>query len=113
MVSNGWEKVFFDTTLVFGSKCLPANSDCVAETVVNIVCAEENLSQNIVHRQLDDVPVVSASGTGIASGLMPNTMKYAKNAIFLWQKICPDHEKAFEPSTYGIVLGVIFDLESM
>ena len=32
---------FFDTTLVFGSKCAPANFDCLAETLLNTVRTEE------------------------------------------------------------------------
>jgi len=106
-------KVFFDTTLVFGSKCAPANFDCVAETVVNIVCAEENLSKNIVHRQLDDVPVVSASGTGMAERFDAKYREVCKKCNIPLAENCPDHEKAFEPSTYGTVLGVVFDSESM
>ena len=106
-------KLFFDTTLVFGSRCAPANFDCVAETVVNIVCSEENLSKNIVHRQLDDVPVVSASGSGFAERFDARYHAVCKKCNIPLAENCPDHEKAFEPGTYGTVLGVIFDSESM
>jgi len=96
---------FFDTTLVFGSKCAPANFDCLAETLVNIVCTEEKLSKGLVHRQLDDVPVVSAKGTKFAERFAAKYEEVCKNCKVPLAESCPDHEKAFGPSTYGTVLG--------
>ena len=52
-------KYFFDITTVFGSKSAPANFDSVLETVVNIVCTLAKVPRDIVHRQLDDIPVIS------------------------------------------------------
>ena len=97
-VSNGWDSSFFDTTLVFGSKCAPANFDCLAETLVNIVCTEENLNKGMVHRKLDDVPVVSARETKFAERF---SAKYevCKNCRVPLAETCPDHEKVFGPST--------------
>ena len=56
-------RFFFDITTVFGSKSAPANFDCLPETLVNIVCSEEKIPKKWVHRQLDDVPVVSPENT--------------------------------------------------
>jgi hypothetical protein len=104
---------FFDTTLVFGSKCAPANFDCLAETLVNIVCTEENLNKGMVHRQLDDVPVVSARETKFAERFSAKYEEVCKNCQVPLAETCPEHEKAFGPSTYGTVLGTIFDSETM
>jgi len=104
---------FFDTTLVFGSKCAPANFDCLAETLVNIVCTEENLSKGLVHRQLDDVPVVSAKGTKFAERFAAKYEEVCKNCKVPLAETCPNHEKAFGPSTYGTVLGTNFDSDTM
>ena len=59
-------KYFFDITTVFGSKSAPANFDSIPETVVNIVCALTKVPKGIVHRQLDDVPIVSPASTNFA-----------------------------------------------
>ena len=59
-------KYFYDITTVFGSKSAPANFDLIKETVVNVVCSLTNVSKGIVHRQLDDVPVVSPASTSFA-----------------------------------------------
>jgi hypothetical protein len=106
-------KVFFDTTLVFGSKCAPANFDCMAETIVNIVCTEENISKTKVHRQLDDVPVVSAKHSGETERFAAKYREVCKNCQIPLAEECPDREKAFGTGTFGTVLGVNFDSEIM
>jgi hypothetical protein len=55
-------KTFPYTTTVSGSKVAPASFDCLAETIVNIVCSEKKVPKMFVHRQLDDVPIVSPKG---------------------------------------------------
>ena len=59
-------KYFYDLTTVFGSKSAPANFDSALETVVNIGCTLANSPRDIVHRQLDDVPVISPASTNLA-----------------------------------------------
>jgi hypothetical protein len=106
-------KYFFDTTTVFGSKAAPASFDPLAETIVNIVCTLGKIPKTCVHRQLDDVPMVS----GKESELM-------EKFTSLYQEICTElnvplaancekHEKAFGPTTFGTVLRVNFDSEQM
>jgi hypothetical protein len=106
-------RYFYDTTTVFGSKSAPANFDALPETLVNIVCTTQNLPKRMVHRQLDDVPIVSAKDSGL-------TKKFADAYMDLCEKIgvplaemCPDREKAFGPGTCGTVLGVRFDSENL
>ena len=67
-------KFFFDLTTVFGCKSAPANFDAVPETIVNIVCTLTGVPRTIVHRQLDDVPVVSPATTNF-------TRKFAKKFV--------------------------------
>jgi hypothetical protein len=57
-------KYFFDTTTVFGSKAAPALFDPIPDTIVNIACDLGNIPKTSVHRQLDDVPIVSRAGSG-------------------------------------------------
>jgi hypothetical protein len=58
-------RYFYNTTTVFGSKSAPANFDALPETLVNIVCTMQNLPKKMVHRQLDDVPIVSTRDSGL------------------------------------------------
>jgi hypothetical protein len=106
-------KTFFDTTTVFGSKAAPAAFDCVAETVVNIVCSETGIEKKLIHRQLDDVPVVSEKGSNKTKLFTEKYHEVCKNLNIPLAEDCPNHEKAFGPSTYGTVLGIQFDSENM
>jgi len=106
-------KFFFDRTLVFGSRSAPASFDCLSATIVNIVCTEENIQDKVVHRQLDDVPVVAAKESGIAERFSAKYKEVCKNLEVPLAENCPHHEKAFGPSTHGTVLGINFDSESM
>ena len=106
-------KFFFDRTLVFGSRSAPASFDCLSATIVNIVCTEENIQDKVVHRQLDDVPVVAAKGSGIAERFAAKYKEVCGKLEVPLAENCPNHEKAFGPSTYGTVLGINFDSEAM
>ena len=106
-------KTFFDTTTVFGSKAAPAAFDCVAETVVNIVCSETGIEKKLIHRQLDDVPVVSEKGSNKTKLFTEKYHEVCKKLNIPLAEDCPNHEKAFGPSTYGTVLGIQFDSENM
>jgi hypothetical protein len=106
-------KKFFDTTTVFGSKVAPASFDCVAETVVNIVCSETGVEKGLIHRQLDDVPVISEKGSVKTELFTAKYHEVCQNLNIPLAEDCPNHEKAFGPSTYGTVLGIQFDTENM
>jgi hypothetical protein len=102
-------KYFFDTTTVFGSKAATALFDPIPDTIVNIVCALGDIPKTSVHRQLDDVPIVSRMGSG-------ETEVFTKLYREVCQKLnvplvpdCEKHEKAFGPKTFGTVLGENFD----
>ena len=106
-------KFFFDLTTVFGSKSAPANFDAVPETIVNIVCTLTGVPRTIVHRQLDNVPVVSPATTNF-------TRKFAEKYVEVCQMVglplaedCLLREKSFGTGTSGTVLGIEFDSVSM
>jgi hypothetical protein len=104
---------FLDTTTVFGSKVAPASFDTLPETIVNITCSVKKIPKQWIHRQLDDVPIVSPKGSGITETF---TKAYAKICGELGVPLadpCPNHEKAFGASTHGIVLGIGFDSETL
>ena len=106
-------KYFLDTSTVFGSKAAPANFDCLADTVVNIVCSETGVDKKWIHRQLDDVPVVSKKQSNLTERFVNKYREVCGELNIPLAEECPNHEKAFGPSTYGTVLGVRFDTERM
>ena len=106
-------RYFFDITTVFGSKSAPANFDCLPETLVNIVCSEEKIPRKWVHRQLDDVPVVSPIDTDYSARFSEKYALLCKKFNIPLADFCPNKEKAFGPSTTGTVLGVEFNTCSM
>jgi hypothetical protein len=106
-------KYFYDTTTVFGSRAAPASFDPLPETIVNITCMLSGRPKLCVHRQLDDVPIVSPKGSKLTERFTEMYQKVCKNLDVPLAPECPQHEKAFGPSTFGTVLGINFDSETM
>jgi len=91
------------------SKAAPAFFDSLPETIVNIVCCLEQIPKRSVHRQLDDVPVVSPEGSGMTERFTDRYKKVCEEINVPLAENCPNHEKAFDSSTFGTVLGINFD----
>ena len=106
-------KYFFDITTVFGSKSAPANFDSIPETVVNIVCALTKVPKGIVHRQLDDVPIVSPASTSFAQVFAAKYVEVCGKVGLPLAADCPSREKSFGVGTNGTVLGIDFDSENL
>ncbi len=104
---------FLDTTTVFGSKVAPASFDPLPETIVNITCSVKKIPKSWIHRQLDDVPIVSPKGSGITESFTKGYAKICGDLGVPLAEPCPNHEKAFRPTTYGVVLGIGFDSEKL
>jgi hypothetical protein len=102
-------KYFFDTSTVFGSKVATASFDPLPETLVNIVCSLWKIPKFWIHRQLDDVPIVSPKGSKITEAFTKGYKKICQILGVPLASDCPLHEKAFGPSTFGTVLGIGFD----
>jgi hypothetical protein len=106
-------KHFFDKAKVFGSKEAPAGFDSLPETIVNIVCCLYKIPKKNVQRQLDDVPMVAARESGLTERFHSAYKDICKEVNIPLAENCKNHEKAFEPSTYGTVLGIQFDSVTM
>jgi hypothetical protein len=106
-------KYFFDKAKVFGSKEAPAGFDSLPETILNIVCCLYKIPKKIVQRQLDDVPMVAARESGLTERFHTAYKDICKEVNIPLAENCKNHEKAFEPSTYGTVLGIQFDSVAM
>ena len=106
-------KYFYDITTVFGSKSAPANFDSIPETVVNVVCSLTNVPKGIVHRQLDDVPVVSPASTSFAQTFAAKYVEVCEMVGLPLAEDCPLREKSLGVGTNGTVLGIDFDSVEM
>jgi hypothetical protein len=106
-------RFFYDITTVFGSKSAPANFDVLPDTVLNVVSTLAGTPSWCLHRQLDDVPIVSASGSGITERFAETYLQVCKEIGIPLAESCPDREKAFGPGCQGTVLGTKFDSEKM
>ena len=102
-------KYFFDMSCVFGSKAAPENFDNVAETIVNITKIISQTPNNIVHRTLDDIPLIAPKKSPLAKNFATQYKKICKNLNIPLAKNCPNFQKAFENSTHGTVLGIEFN----
>ena len=106
-------KYFYDITTVFGSKSAPANFALIPDTVVNVVCSLTNVPKGIVHRQLDDVPVVSPASTSFAQTFAAKYVEVCEMVGLQMAEDCPLREKSFGVGTNGTVLGIDFDSVEM
>jgi hypothetical protein len=106
-------KMFSDSTTAFGSAAAPASFDPLPETTVNIVCTKAKIPRKWVKRKLDDVPVVAPQGSNLAESFYDNYKEVCGNLRIPLPPNCPNHDKAFGPSTSGTVLGIKFDSEKM
>ena len=106
-------KFFADTSSPFGSTSAPAGFDDFGETVTNIAATISETPKSLIHRQLDDVPVVAPASSNIAESFSNTYKNVCKKLNVELAPPCPSFEKAFEPSTTGTVLGIRFDSSKM
>jgi hypothetical protein len=106
-------RFFYDITTVFGSESAPANFDVLPETVLNIVSTLTNVPSWCVHRQLDDVPIISAAGSGITEKFAEAYQKVCQEIGVPLADLCDVREKAFGPGTTRTVLGAVFDSKTL
>jgi len=106
-----WLNNFFvETRQIFGATTAVCNFDILGKTVLDLVMTKCEIPSSLVHRQLDDVPVV----------VPYKKLDWCKNFIRHYRGICekvnislaqhdPKLDKAFDVSQFGKVLGIIFD----
>ena len=102
-------KNFVECRQIFGAKTAVANFDIVGNTVRTLTCAISNIPRKLVHRTLDDVPLVSPVHKNWCEQFSDNYVEICKSIGVEVAKDCPKLEKAFQNSTKGKVLGIFFD----
>jgi hypothetical protein len=106
-------RYFVELKKVFGSKEAVSAFDRVNHTLVILAAIIANLALSFIHRTLDDVPVVTPA-TSNKGKIFADAYKDICDQI--GAKLappCQNLEKAFEDSTYGTVLGVRFDTNTL
>jgi hypothetical protein len=106
-------KFFIELKKVFGSKETVSAYDRLNNTLVSVAAASAGLSKQLIHRTLDDVPVVTpaSSEAGPVFAEVYSGICAQIGASLAPQ--CPNLEKAFSDSTQGTVLGIRFDTDSL
>jgi len=107
------DKFFIDISTPFGSKSAPANFDSFGETILNLTKSETKTNRTWLHRQLDDMPVVSPCNSGITETFTDKYREICSELKVNLAPYCPNNEKAFGPTTEGTVLGIIFNSKTL
>ena len=102
-------KFFFENRQIFGARSSVTNYDIVGNTIQCIAICLCIILSELVHRQLDDVPVVSPANKSWCEEFSTCYQNLCKELNLKLAPNCPNLEKAFENETKGKVLGIWFD----
>jgi hypothetical protein len=109
-----WQgRYFVDTQQIFGAATAAANFDVLASTMLNIVLSEFDSDRLQVHRTLDDAACVSPANSLGSRQFAAVYRRIADQLNIQLAPECPDNDKAFTDDTWGTVLGIVFNSETM
>jgi len=106
-------KFFIELKKVFGSKEAVSAFDRLNNTLVTLATIESRLPPHLIHRTLDDVPVVTPARSSAGKAFADAYSAICGHIGAALAPPCPHLEKAFSDSTSGTVLGIKFDTISM
>jgi len=103
-------RYFVETRQIFGAKTAVCNYDVLGNTLLELSLVNCHIPRHLVHRQLDDVPIV----------VPENQKSWGTEFVKTYSKTCedvgvglakddPNMDKAFSYTQKGKVLGIIFD----
>ena len=105
-------RLFIETQLTFGSSSSPDRFDCVSDIPLEVSLMNTGIWRDKVAKVLDDTVVIDRKGSDIVGKFYNNFRSLCKNVdISLAGEEDPD--KAFGPSSTGIVLGIFYDLPKL
>ena len=106
-------RYFVELRQIFGAILAVPNFDILGNTISTIANAVCEIPEHKRHRILDDTPSVAQAGSPVARAFC-ETYKVICSQINLPLALdCPDFDKAFQLSTNGKVLGIIFNSENL
>jgi len=100
---------FIETRQVFGSKAAVAAFDRLAKSVADIAAIQSHLPAHLIHRTLDDLPIVVPHSSPLGEKFASSYRNLCKQIGITLAPNCDKSIKAFEKSTVGTVLGIRFD----
>ena len=106
-------KFFVETRQIFGAKTAVCNYDIFGNTLLTLTCTMCKIPSTLVHRTLDDVPIVAPVNTVWCEEFSDCYEKLCENIGVKLAAECPKKEKAFKNSTNGKVLGILFDTTTL
>jgi len=107
------EKYFVENRQIFGARTSVANYDMLGNTVRTLSLVNCDIPSHLVHRHLDDIPVVAPSSTNWCQDFSKEFQKVSKDVGIKLAEECKKNEKAFINQTNGKVLGIIFDSKNL
>ncbi len=106
-------RYFVELDQIFGAISAVANFDQLGHTKVDLAVIFSEIRQELVHRHLDDVPVVAPEKSGECEKFSEVYRMVCAKLNLSLAPDCPELNKAFSVSTKGKVLGVWFDTERL
>lgn len=106
-------RYFIELKKVFGSKEAVSAFDRVNHTIITLATVISGLPPFLIHRTLDDVPIVTPASSPLGPLFASAYQDICKELGAQLAPPCPDFEKAFNDSTAGTVLGIQFSSSEM
>jgi hypothetical protein len=102
-------RFFIETKQIFGAITSVANFDQLGRTILDLTLSKCKIPRKLVHRQLDDVPVVAPAGSGMCEEFSKVYREICETINIPLAPDCPNRDKAFTNETSGKVLGIEFN----
>jgi hypothetical protein len=104
---------FVELKQMFGAAASVQNFDILGNTIKSCSLAQCQIPRKLVHRQLDDVPVVVPKHSSWCTEFENVYRNLCSKLNVKLASDCPMFEKAFSNSTFGKVLGIFFNTENL
>jgi hypothetical protein len=104
---------FVELKQMFGSAASVQNFDILANTIKTCSIANCDIPRKLVHRQLDDVPLVTPHNTMWGEMFEQQYRSLCEEIGMVLAPNCKNFEKAFSNSTFGKVLGIFFETKTL
>ena len=106
---NWLGRIFFELCLVFGGKSSAGLYDQLAKLVLWIALVLAQFPEHLCVQHLDDVCAASPAGTKSVD-IFYESYRDVCSKVGVELADPSDHDKAFPPTTNGIVLGICYDM---
>jgi hypothetical protein len=106
-------KTFVETQKVFGDKEAVSAFDRLNHTMVDVACAMSGTPECLIHRTLDDTPLVTPAKWDTGPRFAEAYENICEEIGARLAPPCPNFEKTFSDAKKGTVLGIVFDTERL